>query len=273
MKRSGFAPWGRSGFRVAVLAPMLVLVGVATAFGGKPKRCDDVPVSVTFTAPGAGTAAIENDNPAVAYVDGVDGVGAVIHFNLSCDGTRDMTLDLGGSARTLRVQVPDPIPGSTSNPVPAGTLTTQAFFNVRNILAKGITPTPSVFYTKVTSPFPGAGRNDPSYRLTMFPDNVTCPGGGSPDPCAPLGDGPNEDRNSPGQTAWTKVTYTPASGGNPDTWIIDGDLTTNEDGEPPLPIQRGTIYSVDKHGNLTHRGQYSLPFRMVITALAPLPQP
>jgi hypothetical protein len=262
----------RRGFRVALLAPALALCWLANAYASpRPPRCTDPPVSVTFVAPASATAAIENDNPATAYQNGVDGVTAVIHYNSSCAGSHDMTLELGGSSRTLKVNIPPPIPGSIidGGPAAAGVFTTKAFFNVHNVLAYPMSPVPTVFYTKVTAQLNGVNKQSPSYYLAYWPHNGTCPG---PEPCAPLNESVNPLNNMPGEAAWAKVTYTPAAGGSPDSWVVEGDLTTNEPG-PDFPVQRGTLFLKTKNGTWPHYGQYSLPFKMIITALAPLPQP
>src|SRR5262249_45939390 len=144
-----------SRFRTASLVAMLALVGVANAFGAKP-ICSDLPVSVSFVPTIAAPAAILNDLSNTPYQAGVDHVGAVIHYQSSCDGTRDMTLNLlsNSTPRALSMQFPNPIAGSIilgGPPSFAGgpAFLAKAFLNVRNILAYPMSPTPATFYTKV----------------------------------------------------------------------------------------------------------------------------
>ena len=262
---------------MAVLALVLVLGAAQTASAAKPPRCTDVPISVTFMATTSAPAAIWNDVANTAYQNGVGGVAAVIHYNSGCDGTRDATLDLGGSTRTLSMQFPNAISGSTS--VQAGpasfaggsAFATHAFFNVHNIVGyqtPGITPgVAATFYTKVTAPF--TGPNGKSYKLVLYPDNYSCPFV----PCASDPDGTNPDINLPVEGAWALVTYTPRdtwqpwSLSNADRWVVDGEVTSSTD-----PIyERGTLVLIGKNGSATHEGQYSMPFKILVTALAPLP--
>ena len=268
------------GLRVAVLAPVLAFGGLATASGAKPHGCTNVPISWTFVATTTADAAIWNDIPTTAYQDGVTGVTAVIFFNNDCNGTRDAVLDLGGrsSTRTLSMKFPAPIAGSIlagqglapSFAGDAEGFQTKAGFNIHNILARntpGIEPgQPATFYTKFTDPFPGP--DGKSYKLVRFPFN--CPVSAI---CAYNGYDPYSTDpflNMPEEAAWVKVTYTPrnASGQpctatnttNCDSWIVDGELD-----------QRSTLFLKGKNGSQTHSGQYSMPFKIMITALAPLP--
>ena len=267
------------GFRVAALVPLLALGGLATASGAKPPGCPNVPISWTFmgtTSP----AAIANDFPTTAYRNGVDGVTAQIFFNNDCQGTRDAVLDLGGrsSTRTMSMQFPAPIadsilPGQGVAPSFAGApnfFQTKAFFNVHNILGRntaGITPgQPATFYTKFTDPFPGPDGKD--YKLVRFP--FTCPDLAI---CAYNGYDPYSTDpylNMPVEAGWVKVTYTPRDALGPactatnttncDSWIVDGELD-----------QRTTLFLKGKNGSQLHSGQYAMPFKIQITALAPLP--
>src|SRR5262249_46382615 len=215
------------------------------ASAGRPGPCSNVPVSVSFVATDiAPAAAITNDDPTRAYKDGVDGLSAIIFFNLDCNGTRDMVIDLSGSTRTLNVNIPSPIPGSLiqTGPVTPGVLTTKARINVRNILAYPTSPAPALFYTTMAvNPFSGPAKGSPTYRLYFTPDSGTCPAGSI---CATPHVDPVALANSPVETAWVKVNYTPRdvtqpwSPTNTDSWVVDGELTTNEPG-PDYPIQRG----------------------------------
>ena len=245
-----------SGFRIAVLVPMLLLGSLATAFGAKPARCGDVPISVNFMTPSSAPAAIWNDIGS-PYTNGQDGVGAVIHFNMSCDGSRDATLGLGGSTRTLWMQFPAALPGSLGSPAPfAGgpAFPSQAFFNIHNVLGYGLPAGTTTYYTKTSSTFPGP--DGKTYHLALYPDNDSCPG-----VCAPVPDGTDPLRNQPGEEAWVKVTRMTA-----DTWLVEGDLVTADPA-----INRARLSVDGKRGSTINEGQYSMPFKVEIKTLAPLP--
>ncbi len=243
------------GFRIAVLVLLLLLGNLATAFGAKPARCSDVPISVNFMTPSV-PAAIWNDIGS-PYKNGENGVGAVIHFNMSCDGTRDATLGLGGSTRTLWMQFPAALPGSLGSPAPfAGgpAFPSQAFFNIHNVLGYGLPAGTTTYYTKTSSTFPGP--DGQTYHLALYPDNASCPG-----VCAPVPDGTDPLRNQPEEEAWVKVTRTA-----PDTWLVEGDLVTADPA-----INRARLSVNGKRGSTINEGQYSMPFKVEIKTLAPLP--
>jgi hypothetical protein len=261
------------GSKVAALALTIALGAAPAAFGARPARCSDIPIAMTFVGTTAAPAALTNDLPDTAYQDGVSGVSAVIHYNMACDGTRDATLNLS-NARTLIMRFPNAVPGSTT--IQAGpasfaggsAFASQAFFNVHNILGFGLL-TPGVaatFYTKISSTFPGPDRK--TYRLALYPDNFTCP-----DICSPVPDGTNTTLNQPTETAWAKVTYTPRNSSQPwslsnsDSWVVDGELTI----APDTVNERATLFLEGKNSSFTHYGQYSMPFKILVTALAPLP--
>ena len=267
------------GFKTAGLALVLAFGGAAMASGARPTaQCSDVPISVTFMATTAAPAALSNDLPTSAYTNGVDGVGAVIHYNMDCSGTRDATLNLGSSKRALVIQFPSPIPGSiivAGPPSFAGgsAFAVQNFINIRNIVgynSPGITPgVAATYYTKITSSnIVGPDHN--SYDLVLFPDNSTCPA-----ICVATNDGTTLNHNSPVQAAWSKVTYTPRDTSQPwsltnaDTWVVDGEMTSNEPPETSNVYERATLFLVGRKGT-THYGQYSMPFKILVTALAPL---
>jgi hypothetical protein len=243
----------------------------------KPTGCADVPLSMTFVATTAAPAAIWNDLANSAYQNGVDGVSSVIHYNKDCNGTRDATLGLYRSRRTLWMQYPSPVSGSiiTSGPpsfAGSAPFTTQAHIVVHNILGRTVlTPgAAATFYTKVGSMFIGPDGNN--YRLRFLPDDFACPEGAT---CVPNLEGNNgpADTNQPVETAWAAVTYTPRNPAQPwslanaDRWVVDGEQTSPSD-----PVyQRATLHLEGAHFTFTHQGQYSMPFKILITALAALP--
>ncbi|HEY6930838.1 MAG TPA: hypothetical protein VJA66_14260 [Thermoanaerobaculia bacterium] len=185
----------------------------------------------------------------------------------------------------MSMQFPNPISGSIlvgGPPSFAGgsAFAAQPFINIRNIVGHntpGLTPSSgstqgvaATYYTKVTFNYiVGPDRN--SYLLTIFPDNATCPA-----ICASTGDSTSPLHDSPVQAAWSQVTYTPRDVSQPwsltntDSWVVDGEGTSNEPPATSTTPERGTLYLEGKRSP-THYGQYSMPFKVIVTALGPLP--
>jgi hypothetical protein len=135
------------------------------------------------------------------------------------------------------------------------------------VLQPGVAAT---FYTTVGSSF--TGPDGQSYQLRFHPDTFACPSGAI---CAPDLEGSTNaaDMNQPLETAWALVTYSPRdrtkpwSSSNTDQWIVDGETLT--DGV----YERATLFFNGRNccTTQTHYGQYSMPFKILIVALAPLP--
>jgi hypothetical protein len=244
----------------------------------KPAACIDVPLSMTFVPTTAAPAAIWNDLANSAYQNGVDGVSAVIHYNKDCNGTRDATLTLNGSRRTLWMQYPSALPGSiivSGPPSFAGgaPFSTQAHIAVHNILGRTVLApgVAATFYTKVGSMF--SAPNGKNYRLRFMPDDFVCPEGATCVPNLENSTSNPPDTNQPVETAWAAIAYTPRDAAQPwslantDRWVVDGEMTSAAD----PAYQRAALFLEGAHFTFTHQGQYSMPFKMLITALAALP--
>ena len=268
-------------FGICVL--VLTLAGANDAISARPggNGCSNVPVSVSFvTSP---TSAINNDIGQV-YQNGVDGVEAQVWYLNDCLGSHDATMQLPTTGKKVKRKVsfkfPAPVPGSDtideSAPAFAGgpAFLTPIWMNIRNVTGFGFIPQnqQTVYYTRMIFQFeaPDGG----NYRLVFDPDQAPeCPAGpgeycntnfGGPDPL---------DRNLPVQTAWVKVTHTPPpnpaapwSLTNADTWRVEGNLTSVTNPTDPT-VERGALL---RDG--IHVGQYSMPFEILITANAKLPQ-
>jgi hypothetical protein len=258
--------------QLAYVSLSALAMSIASAAG-----CSDVPISVTFLAPAAAPASIWNDIANSAYQNGVGGVSAVIHINRDCvTGTHDATLILSRAKRGVWMQYPSAIQGSLIDAGPASFAGGAAFethsieINVHNITGYTVLPpsTAATFYTAVGSTF--AGPDGKTYQLRFHPDEYTCPAGAI---CVPdLENGTNAaNMNLPVETAWTQVVYTPRnptqpwSSTNADSWIVDGELQLNND----TALERSTLFLDTK--TQVHYGQYSMPFKIAIVALAPLP--
>jgi hypothetical protein len=269
-------------FAFAICVLILTFAGNAHAKGNpNVPGCGDVPIAVSFvTFPGS---AINNDIGQV-YQGGVDGLdNTVIHYNRDCFGSHDATMLMPSPGKKVVVkrkvsfQFPSPVPGSIiagGPPAFAGgsAFLTPVWMNIRNLTGFGLIPqgAATVYYTRMIFQFdaPDGG----NYRLVFDPDSAAeCPAGetcnlnfGGPDPAS---------KNQPVQTAWVKVTHTPApnptapwSTSNADKWVVDGNLTSSTNPSDPT-VERGALL---RDG--IHYGQYSLPFQIQITALAKLPQ-
>jgi hypothetical protein len=247
-------------FTICVL--ILAVVGAADA-KGKPQSCTNTPVKIFIED--TSTAAILSDGGG-EYLNGVNGVTGVINFNSSCVGSRDVTVGFDGTSnRRIWFDFPDAIEetdiGGVTQSFSPNPFSDRAFINIRNITCRDcntpIPGIPSTFYTKVSVAFFAPGGK--KYLLSSLPDN--CPAGYL---CAPnFTPGPVlPTKNEPVETAWAKVTYTA-----PDTWVVEGEVTND--------IVRSTLFLTSVKGNNppVHYGQYSMPFKITITALAPLAQP
>jgi hypothetical protein len=235
-----------------------ILVSVScfaiNAFAAKP--CSDVRISWTFLGTVGDYSSAITDDGKGEYRGGADGVfNSVIH---NCFGSWDATLGLNKSKRTLFMTF-SPIPGTDnvegSFPTFAGqTIPTKPFINIANITGNGY-PVGTTYYTKMGMWYIKApGDNRTSYGLDFLPYDS--------DPRCPFTDGicvfrPAEVspyQNTPVAAAWVRVSYVA-----PNQWIVEGAYSDPE-------IQRATLF-----GDGIHRGQFSMPFRILITALDPLP--
>ena len=250
---------------------LLILAFASFAHAVKPGTCTDVPISWYFEPVTTNDlpAAIYNDDRGV-YREGVDGVfNSKIHY---CGyGSHDATLGLNRSkVRTLNIRF-SLISGTDIDgqlPSFAGqTISSKPFLNIRNITAFGYN-VGTTYYTKMTMGYiKDPVQRNVEYGLAFLPYDWQCPIGLS---CvdSPTSDTADAKQNDPVPAAWVKVTYMPRdlgqqwSSSNTDQWIVEGEFTTATDPE----IQRGTLLSAG-----VHMGQYSMPFRIRITALAPLP--
>lgn len=238
-------------------------------YAGKPGGggCADVPISWVFEATTTSNlpSAITDDGTGV-YKPG-NGINSVIHFGKDCNGSKDATLGFSRSSRrTLSMNFPAAIAGSITEDLPPdfagnGPIDTKPFLLIYNLIGYPEFKTgATTWYTKFMANYI-TGPDGKDYILAFQP--FDCPIGSIPCVDSPTPDGsPSSNQNNPVPAAWVKVNYIPASGGTLDQWIVEGEFTY--DGDPN--VQRGTLLSSG-----VHKGQYSMPFRIRITALALLP--
>lgn len=149
--------------------------------------------------------------------------------------------------------------------------TSSVEINVHNLTGYTVLPpkTAATFYTRVGSTFKGP--DGTTYQLRFHPDAFTCPTGAT---CVP--DLENErnaaNMNQPVETAWAQVTYTPQdpnqpwSTSNADRWVVDGELLLAD-----TVYERSTLFAPVGKTPQVPFGQYSMPFKISIVALVPLP--
>jgi len=256
----------------------ILFLAFTCAYAGKPGGCSDVPISITFLATNAAPAAIWNDDPTKPYTGGTNTQIHACNGGVDGTGSYDATM-VTPRSRTVTLKFPAAIGGSLIEGGPASfaggnAISTQPFINIRNIAGYTVIPpgVAATYYTRIAISF--TGPDSKSYRLLFFPDDGACPGDY---PCVPdlHGVGDPANKNMSEQMAWAKVTYLPRpnptqpwSASNADSWIVEGELSTSTDTE----IQRATVFYVPRKGPAVHFGQYSMPFKILVTALAALPQ-
>lgn len=245
--------------------------------GSNPGCFGDVPIVVTFTAT-IPDAAITNDDPAKVYQPGISGTGVTnteIHGYGTCDGaSHDATMYLVRDRKTkvyrsVRMQFPAALDPGLTGPVwfaggnPFLTAADMRM-NIRNLTGyPQVTPgQPSTYYTRMTLQFVHPGGSE-IYRLVFNPHDFSCPG-----LCVPVIHFIPDDPavvNYPEETSWVKVTYTPGTGTTKDKWEVEGAVTLfDHDGHPDtaaIPTVRAKLLGADGHDY----GQYSMPFKLLIT--------
>jgi hypothetical protein len=249
--------------RVIVHAAASVLVAAGIAEAQKPPKCSDIPISVQvleFDADGDGDndSALFGDSKGPTYTDGVDGVTNTAIY--VCSGTYDATMRLGPltrSKRSLGFAFPEPNAGSVVyGPAPewAGTaFLAKPFMNIRNILWGRMQAVPQLmFTTRIGFSYISGPADKATYKLQFAPTGVQSGVPGNP------------AANDPDETTAATVQDIPGdcrNGGTTlDTWIV----TVN----PPAV---GALMRDLSNGAEIHSGQYSMPFKLLITAQRCLP--
>lgn len=254
----------------------LLMISTTLAFAAPPPKsaCNTtspLAVSWTFMDPLSAAGAFLSDGRGT-YTQGVDGVA---NAEIKIGGTNDATIyfpgtDRKGRGRSIKITIPAAISGSIIQYGPpsfAGgpSFLTSSSMNIRNILGDPvlIRGQAATFYTKAGGRFDAP--DGVMYQWGSTPDDFTCPSGAT---CVPNFTG-HELRNQPEETAWVKVTYMPRDTSKPydyttnaDKWLVEGEFVDSTG-----QIQRSTLEDL----NDGHYGQYSLPFKVLITALCAIP--
>lgn len=219
-----------------------------------------IPVEITVVAfdvdgDGQDDSALYGDAKGATYVDGVDGVAAVIQ---ACSGSNDLTFNLitSGVRRSLGFVFPAPIEGSVSpGPAPVwvpGAFLAKSFINFRNILW-GRSNGQSTFTTRMNSGYVSPAGEKSTYHLRFAPvlNDAGIPG----DPVS----------NQPNETTAVTVQDIPGTcrstaGGTLDTWLITVNL-------PAI----GALVREGKGSTEYQSGQYFMPFQLLVKAKTCLP--
>lgn len=265
----------RLTFAVCVLI-LTFGVGTYAAKPGPPNPCSgETPLSWSFMDTLSAPAAFSSDGGG-AYQQNVGGVSNSLLQSEDFSATIAFP---GPGGRSIRVLIPAHIPGSIINKGPAPFAGGASFLsggqmNIRNIVGSPypapIYPATFTFYTKASGRF--TGTDGKAYQWRAMPDDFTCPTGSI---CVPnLHSGADDGlSNVPAQTGWVKVTYMPrdrsqaySATSNADKWLVEGEFV-----EASGVIQRTTLVSLGKGNSGGHYGQYSMPFKILITTLCPLP--
>jgi hypothetical protein len=238
-----------------------LVTGTLAAAGNGQGKCKDIPVtwSLSFTYDAGSTpvpAAIYSDgagssNP--TYVNGIDGVNAIIHL---CSGTNDATLDTAPSTnRKIGWNFGQVL--ATNNNTPSWSGTTfydHSFLNIRNILytPPGFDSTQNyTFTTRMASQLNNKGTNSVKFHLRMenpYDQAVTA---APADPSA----------NTPFYDVLVTVQHLPATSSTPETWVAYPDPSST-------PAQVGTLLQDIKPPQGTiNVGEYSMPFKFTISRM------
>lgn len=186
----------RLGFRIALLAPVLVLGGLATAYGAKPTPCTDMSVTTTISDvdPNGNAYTIASDGNG-SYFNGVDYVTSI----LTCNGYNGIkngdwqfnkqvivkhhrvnVRNLGVSLNTTdAIQPGDPHYTAPANPPFWGTEIRYAYSEVKCTLlnqsmltmAAGTAMTCPMIFSFFTASDAQYGLN-PAHSFNNFPENT-----------------------------------------------------------------------------------------------------
>jgi hypothetical protein len=237
-------------FKILALLSGALLMGGAGAAAGK---CTDIPLvfSLSFTyVDGTTPAAFYSDgtggsNP--SYVDGVDGVRAILHV-CGTNPTHDAILILAQSKRSMGIDLTrlvhrnDFTPAWTSTP-----FLSQGVLKVRNILV-GYNPNDLYSFTTGAGydfPLPNPPKNTWYHVRLGSTDSIV---------------------NYPVTTSLVTVEHTPAIGTTPETWTAYPDATImglTDSGANATQV--GTLLEGQKNGTPVNLGQFFVPFVITIT--------
>ncbi len=238
-------------------------VGAAAQPAGTGK-CNDTPLvfSLGFTyVDGTTSAAFYSDgtggsNP--SYVDGVDGVTAVLHM-CGTNPTHDATLLLVSSKRSMGIDLTRRVHANSLTPSWTGTpFYNPAFLNVRNILFNYDPNASYSFTTRFGSAFampPGPGKST-SYHVRMQ----------NPADQAVPPQSTDSVTNTPLNTSLVIVQHTPATATSPETWTAYPDATImglTDSGANATQV--GTLLQDQNNGAPLNAGQFTVPFLITIT--------
>lgn len=227
-------------------------------------KCTDISLvfSLSFTyVDGTTPAALYSDgtggsNP--SYVDGVDGVTAVLHV-CGTNPSHDATLLLANSKRTVGIDLTRLVHANSLTPSWTGTpFYNPAFLNVRNILFNYDPNASYSFTTRFGSGFamPAGPGKSTSYHVRMQnPADQAVP----PQPNDSIA-------NTPLNTSLVVLQHTPATATTPETWTAYPDATVmglTDSGANATQV--GALLQDQNNGGPLNAGQFAVPFAITIT--------
>jgi hypothetical protein len=235
------------------LRPCLIFVLCLSATSGMASPCPpatsiSVAISPTYTFGGTSSAAVIYPDSAAAYIDGVNGVSAIIN---GC--THDAVIDLSNSTRTVGLSLQTAV--ATNGYTPSWTA--AAF------MAKAHLVVSNLLY----------GYSAGSYYTFTTIANIafTAPDGSSDqlqfvNPTAQASSVQGGLVNQPYYTSLVVVTHSPAdpNTGAVETWTVTPDNTNMNSAGTPAATQVAGLLISQKHGSV-NGGQFSMPFQFVIT--------
>lgn len=179
---------------------------------------------------------ITSDNGST-YVHGIDGVSAVIHI---CSGSYDAILQTTTSVRKIGVDFSNQVSATPYSPKNWTTFVGNVGINVRSLLYTYSEFSDYTFSTRMGVDFTGPDKVAYRFRIQNPSTNAFV--------------GLEPMSNTPQLEALVMVHHIPANGADPERWEVYPD--------PASGI--GTLLPTIK-GKLQNGGQYSLPFKIVIT--------
>jgi hypothetical protein len=240
---------------------LLMTLFCHAAFAAPPSKCPnaDIPVRVTFAPvydPTGESARINNDT-AIAYEHGKDGVSALIQ---RCNGTNDLVIDTLSSSplRKANFSLFERLASNSNSPAFVGA--TVPFHLKLNDMFRGYSEFVSFTYTTYGG-FSFTGQDGARYALRFVnPSSDTGDNTGMQPP----------DFNSPYMTTKLVLTHIPAATptATPEQWILSpGTEASNPNNGAPASSQVATLLLESGKAKPTWvtAGQYRVPFKIVVT--------
>lgn len=238
--------------RNVVCLCVVVTVLLFTAVGSMAKPCPSpvplqVVISPTYTFGGSSTATSVTPDSTSPYVDGVNGVSAVIN---GC--THDAVISLSNSTRTMGLSLQNAVATNSSTPSWTSTvIAAKANVTILNLLYAYDANATYSFTTSATFSF--TGPDGIGYQLQFVnPSAQNAAAGGT--------------INQPYYTSLVVVTHIAAdpTTGAPESWSVQPDNSNMNPAGTPAATQVGGLLKTVRSQSV-NAGQFSVPFQFTIT--------